>query len=407
MTTHSNVCVISGKESWQDADGNWYSNGGFPLQMRAIASLFDRMTLLVTARTTPGEGGIRLPENAEVVVLRTPSGEDFRRKISVLLHLPHLFGTMLRHARNADVVHVPPPGDIPLLGMVAALALRKRLIARYCGSWFATNRTTLANRMTRGLMRAFAGGRNVMLATGESECPPGRGIHWIFSTALTATELRRPPNCERGLSNPPRLAYVGRLHAEKGVANLIEAIAQLQRGGFFPMPRLKIIGNGPERDMLAARVREYQLGEWIQFTGQLDRDALARELEDLDVAVQPSLTEGFSKAWLDALSMGAPVLGSEAGAARHVLGRDGERGWLVKPGDIEGLARTLKRVLSEPRDWPALRRRCRAYAESRTLESWAEAIGRICANQWNVPFANGKLGVGGLGTMAEPVFVST
>ena len=59
--------------------------------------------------------------------------------------------------------------------------------------------------------------------------------------------------------------------------------------------------------------------------------------------------------------------------------------------DGAALAGVLKRVLTEPRDWPALRRRCRALVEGLTLEAWAGEIGRICARQWDIAYEGGKL----------------
>ena len=58
----------------------------------------------------------------------------------------------------------------------------------------------------------------------------------------------------------------------------------------------------------------------LRFTGQLDRARLSRELMNQDLCVQPSFTEGFSKAWLDAMAHGLPVLASQVGAAKGVLG---------------------------------------------------------------------------------------
>jgi glycosyltransferase involved in cell wall biosynthesis len=360
--------------------------------MAAIASLFDRMTLLVTRRDEPGEGGIPLPATADVVILRSPQGQDFRRKLYVLRHLSEYVSVIARHVRRADVVHVPPPGDLTLLGMILGLALRRRLLVRYCGSWVRTSRTTTMNRVTRGLMRIFAGGRNVMLATGESDRSPAPGIHWIFSTGLSAEELRRlAPRTENGLFAPPRIVYVGRLSPEKGVINLIEAVAALGRDGFSPLPTVEILGDGPEREALEKRVRDLGLAERIRFTGQLDRRALSERLARADLCVQPSFSEGYSKAWLDAFAHGLPVLGSEAGAGRHVIGEDGERGWLVPPGNLARLEEKLRLVLQEPRDWAALRRRCRAFAEGRTLEAWARQIGQRCASQWGVDLRDGKL----------------
>jgi len=384
------VCAVSFKECWRDRNGDWYTNGGFSLQMAAVASLFDSMTLLITESDVPGEGGLPLPPAAEVVVLRKPIGKDFRRKLSILASLFYYISTIARHAARADYVHVPPPGDIPLLGMIVALGLRKRLIVRYCGSWARTARTTIMNRVTRGLMRAFAGGRNVMLATGEEEVPPAPGINWIFATGVSENELRRiEPATERRLSDPPHLVYIGRLSVEKGVANLIDAVALLEREAFGPLPEITLIGDGPDRRQLGKRVSELGLDGRIRFAGQLDRQNLNAALDHADFCVQPSLSEGYSKAWLDAFAHGLPVLASEAGAARAVIGL--ERGWLVKPGDVEMLAAQLRRILTEPQDWSALRRRCREFAESRTLEVWAREIGLLCARQWGVRLVEGKL----------------
>ena len=385
------VCAISFKPCWQDDAGRWWSDGGFPLQMTGIRSLFDDMTLIIT-RSAPGRGGIALPADAEVVTLPLPDGFNLRRKVSFVTHIWYYVRTMTPIIRRADVVHLPLPGDIPFLGIVLAMLLRKRVIVRYGSSWVGTSEETMMTSLTKRVMRRFAGGRNVMITTGEGEAPPADGVHWIFSTAITERELRGIPySTERGLGDPPRLAYIGRLSAEKGVANLVAALAGLRRRGFAPMPHCSIIGDGPLRRELEDRVRGEGLESSFRFTGQLDRGALSQLLTGLDFCVQPSLSEGFSKAWLDAFAHGLPVLASNVGAAAPVIGGDGVRGWLVPPGDPAALADCLARVIGGAVDWPALRKRCREYTEKRTLEVWAQEIGRICAAQWHMRLVEGRL----------------
>ena len=86
------VCVVSFKECWPE-QGQWMSSGGFPLQMAAVGSLFDRMTLVVV-RGRRQSGGIPLPPEATVVALRPPRGADLRRKLSVAAGLPYYLGAI-------------------------------------------------------------------------------------------------------------------------------------------------------------------------------------------------------------------------------------------------------------------------------------------------------------------------
>lgn len=386
------VCVVSFKECWPDDAGRWYSFGGFPIQMAAIDSLFDAMTMVVV-RGEPRAGALPLPAHARVVAVRRPAGDDTRRKLSLLTHLPYYVRAIAGPVRGADVVHVPLPGDVSFLGMLVALALGKRLIARYGGSWAATAQTTMMNRVIRACMRRCAGGRNVMLATGEGDAPPAPGISWIFATALSAADLRCiTPRTDAALANPPRLIYAGRLSHEKGVDVLVHAIARLAEQRRVPLPHLTLAGDGPERTHLEALARTLDCASHITFAGQLDREELSRQLRAADLCVQPSRSEGYSKAWLDAFAHGVPVLTSRVGAAERVIGADGERGWLVPPGDAQALADALARVLTGEIDWAALRRRCRAYVEGRTVDAWARRIAERCAAQWReTSMADGRV----------------
>jgi glycosyltransferase involved in cell wall biosynthesis len=246
--------------------------------------------------------------------------------------------------------------------------------------------------VTRACMRRMAGGRNVMLATGEDSHPPAPRMHWTFATALSLDELDAlHPRLDRGLSEPPHCVYVGRLSPEKGVIFLIRALAVLQARQATRLPHVTLVGDGPARSDLERAARELGCERTITFVGQLPREDLVRVLCGADLCVQPSLTEGFSKAWLDAMAMGLPVISSAVGAARSVIGEQAERGWLVKPGDANELADMIEHVIGAAIDWPALRRRCRDHVRNRTLEGWTQQIGELCAQQWGYRLAGGKL----------------
>lgn len=375
-------CAVSSKECWLDEHGRWMTDGGFPMQLHAIASLFDRMDLLVVG-VERRQGGSHLPQHARIVPLPRPQGQDARRKLSLIVRAWEYLPTIFRHVRAAEVLYIPLPGDLPLIAMVIGLLLRKRMIVRYGGSWETTSQTTVMEKLTRQLVRAFAGGNNVMFAAGAGDTPPAPRMSWIFSTSLTRAELESiRPDLHRGIGHPPRLVYAGRLSVEKGLDRLIRAMARL--GTELPggSPSLAIAGDGPERSKLKALVTKLGCADRVTFCGQLTRDELSSLFMSSDLCVQPSLTEGYSKAWLDAMAHGLPVIASQVGAAKEVVGANGDRGWLVPPGDIDALILTLKSALTGNTDWMQMRQRCRRFVEGRTIEEWGRAIGMACTRQW-------------------------
>lgn len=233
-----------------------------------------------------------------------------------------------------------------------------------------------------------------MLAVGTETAPPAPRMSWVFSTALTQRELQSiHPDLDRAVTTPPRLVCIGRLSPEKGVDHLLRALAHLRKSGVTPFPHLAILGDGPARAQLEGQCADLGLSDVVTFRGYLSRGQLSVELMQADLCVHPALTESLSKAWLDAMAHGIPVLTSQVGAAATVIGLHGERGWLVAPGDGIALANGITHALAHSAEWPAIRRRCRAYVEGRTLETWAKEIGRICAKQWGGVVEDGKLRV--------------
>ena len=382
------VCVVSFKECWRGASGQWLTDGGFPRQMAAIASLFDEMVLAI-AEVPPREGGGPLPATARVVPLPNPAGVDARRKLSILCRLPAYVSRIAAEVRDADAVHVPLPGDLPFIGMVLAQLLHKPLLARYGSSWPVNRETTAMNRVTKRWMQLAAGGRNVMVATGDGTAPPAPGVHWLFASAVSGDEIARlSTTVSRGIGSPPRLIYAGRLAPEKGVDVLIRAMAILQDR---TSATLTIAGDGPDRRMLQAEASRLVRPGRVAFLGQLDRDRLSQCLASSDVCVHPSHTESLCKAWLDAMAHGLPVVACDIGSARSAIGEQGERGVVVPPAQPAAFAEAVQQLIEAPRDWPALRQRCHEYVRTRTLEAWAAHLGGLCASQWGLTLVDGKL----------------
>lgn len=158
---------------------------------------------------------------------------------------------------------------------------------------------------------------------------------------------------------PPLIASIGRLSPEKGHADLIEALGILARRGRLVSTIL--IGDGPERVRLTQRVHALGLDGRVFLPGHLSRPQDI--LEETDLMVLPSHTEGLPNVALEALAMEVPVLATHVGGTSEVI-VDGETGRLVAPRSPEALALGIEEFLASPVGWRDMAIRGRAVVES-------------------------------------------
>lgn len=139
------------------------------------------------------------------------------------------------------------------------------------------------------------------------------------------------------------LGAIGRLSIEKGFTILLDAFASLAAQD--PRLRLLILGEGPQRPVLEAKISQLGLEQRVLLPGY--REGAARYLPSLGAFVLPSLSEGLPMVLLEALHAGVPVVATRVGGVPEVL--EGEAaGILVCPGDAGALSRGIGRLLADP-----------------------------------------------------------
>jgi glycosyltransferase involved in cell wall biosynthesis len=156
----------------------------------------------------------------------------------------------------------------------------------------------------------------------------------------------------------PVLASVGRLSAEKGHADLIDALAIVRARGHAVTAVL--VGDGPERARLIERIRDRQLDGTVHLPGYLEQPQ--RILEETDLAVLPSHTEGLPNAALEAMAMGVPVLATAVGGTPEVI-TDGVTGRLVPSRSPAALADAIEDFVLRPEPWRAMAGAARAVVQ--------------------------------------------
>jgi glycosyltransferase involved in cell wall biosynthesis len=134
--------------------------------------------------------------------------------------------------------------------------------------------------------------------------------------------------------------------AIKGTATLLQAVAKLVTDRDV---HLVIIGRpGPATERLAAQLC---IAERVTFTHGLDDQAFSALLASAEIAVVPSLYEGFSLPAIEHMASGTPLVASRSGALPEVTG---DAAILVTPADSEELAAVLRRLQDAPAQRVAL-----------------------------------------------------
>src|SRR4051794_31430881 len=131
----------------------------------------------------------------------------------------------------------------------------------------------------------------------------------------------------------PRASFVGRLAPEKGLDLLIDAWPDVLAR--HPRARLTLIGDGPERPSLAARLARLGLAGAVELPGASSDPAAS--LRDSDLFVLPSREEGMSVALLEAMALGIPLVASAIPGNLRLVD-DRRHGRLAPPGDPAALA---------------------------------------------------------------------
>ncbi len=145
------------------------------------------------------------------------------------------------------------------------------------------------------------------------------------------------------------LVSVGRLEANKGFADLAEA---LPRAALAARWRWVLVGDGPERRSLEALVDRLGIGDRVRLVGRVEDRALHAWYDAADLFVHPTRYEGSSLVTLEAMLHSRPVLATRAGGLPDKV-LPGRTGWLTEPSSTGALAETLRQAVAERERWPA------------------------------------------------------
>ena len=141
-----------------------------------------------------------------------------------------------------------------------------------------------------------------------------------------------------------RVLTIGRLIPRKGFQFLIRALPQVLEKVSHNF-EIEIVGDGPYHGELLKLAENLGVTSHIRFVGSVPYPKLPEKYRDADLLILPSLAEGMPLVVLEAMGTGLPIVASRVQGIHELVG-DGVNGALFDPGDVDGLAHALAKVIN-------------------------------------------------------------
>ena len=172
---------------------------------------------------------------------------------------------------------------------------------------------------------------------------------------------------------------VGRLHPGKGFDRLVRIFSTLAEE--FPDWKLKIIGDGEEKENLQHQIEELGLQDQVILTGKMNSFQLEEEMKKASVFAMTSHSEGLSFVILETQSCGLPLVVFDVRVCAKMVVNEGVNGFLVEDCDEQGFADKLRELMSSPEKCAQMGANARCWAEEFSAEKVKEIWFSVLENQ--------------------------
>ena len=323
----------------------------FPLAGRRGTTIIDRSTAYPWFGARAGDAALRLVQSGHIDVVYGVGASVYGYARA-----------RARHAASAPLVFNPQ--GLEEFGGVD-------------GSYGGQRLKALGYLPLRRVVRKTAAGADAVIATDASiepavlaHLPVPRSRVRLVPNGLDVSDGDRLVSRDAGLArrithrigkDEVLLLSVGRLEANKGFADLADALAGLQSPTAW---RWVVVGDGPMRAALERRIAERGLSGRTILAGRTDDATLHGWYEAADMFVHPTRYEGSSLVTLEAMLHARPVIATRAGGLPDKV-IPGQTGWLVPASDPGALGTALSEALAERTRWPEMGRAGRELLEQR------------------------------------------
>lgn len=165
---------------------------------------------------------------------------------------------------------------------------------------------------------------------------------------------------------------VGRLEKVKDFPTLIDVFNVVHDK--MPNIKLKIVGEGSQREVIEDRIKKYNLENSVTITGRITSEEVKNELKKASVFVLSSVCESFSLVLCEAMECGLPVFSFNIEVGPKEIIKDGYNGFLIENRNIDEMAQKIIEILNDKEAWE--------YISSNALNDVKKYHSDNVAKQW-------------------------
>ena len=136
---------------------------------------------------------------------------------------------------------------------------------------------------------------------------------------------------------------VGRLSPEKGYLDLIDVYIKIQEK--YPDWKLRIVGDGSQREELEEKIKENKMEAYIELTGFKNKQELETIELDSSIYVMTSFTESFGLVLIEAESYGLPIVVFDSAQGAHEIVEEGLNGYFIKNRDKDEMVNKIIQLI--------------------------------------------------------------
>lgn len=300
---------------------------------RSLGYTYDIITVGEDNRTTieKEDGGvvIRIPNQLQFSTARLSTGMPLY---------------LLRHLSRYDLFHFNAPNPLGELSFLLTRILRIPKVKTVCSfhgevisakPFFKLYNQWLLKSHLRACHGVIASSPQIVKTTPLLTLFKDKVS--IIPYGIDTEKFCPKPNWDSEVQNRPlKYLFVGRLVRYKGLFVMLDAMIK-SKG------TLDIVGGGPLKSDLLAKVKENNLQDRVFFRDQISDEELLQYYQNADVITLPSIDRGesYGYALVEGMACGACAISTELGTGTSFVNSHGETGIVLEPGDVQGLIEAM------------------------------------------------------------------